>query len=124
LGTYGLTLEHQPIATRSAAVLWWRGSSALQILGITFIGVALLDVQDPDLPFPEIRRVTDIKKFLLATQLKIAQPLATGVPSVISTSSGIENTRATIGLTSFKTARKMSRLKGEECVCFMPADYT
>jgi hypothetical protein len=43
--------------------------------------------------------------------------------SVIATSSVMENTRATIGLTSFNTARKTKRLKGDECVVFIPATY-
>jgi hypothetical protein len=37
-----------------------------------------LDVSDPDLPFPEIQGITDIEKFLLPAQLKIAEPLPTG----------------------------------------------
>jgi hypothetical protein len=55
---------------------------APQALGITFLWIALLDIQYADLPFPEIQRITDIEKFLLPAQLKIAQPLATEPPLV------------------------------------------
>ena len=39
-------------------------------------------------------------------------------------SSGIESTRATIGLTSFRTARKIRRLKESGVWFVIPGDYT
>jgi hypothetical protein len=44
--------------------------------------VAVLNVQDTDLPYPEIQGITDIEKLLLAAQLKIAASSATGASSV------------------------------------------
>jgi hypothetical protein len=44
--------------------------------------VAVLNVQDTDLPYPEIQSITDIEKLLLAAQLKIAASSVTGASSV------------------------------------------
>jgi hypothetical protein len=41
-----------------------------------------LDVQDLDLSFPEIERITDVEQFLLSPQLKLTYSLAKEAPLV------------------------------------------
>src|SRR6185369_5115583 len=54
------------------------GSAILQTLRIAFVRLAVLNVQHPQLPFPEVKCITEIQQFLLPSQLKIAELLPTG----------------------------------------------
>ena len=68
-----LTFEHQPITPRPTATFRGRRTAAAEAKRFCVFCQAFLNVQDAEVPFPQVQQVVAGEKFLLAMQAKGSQ---------------------------------------------------
>jgi CheY-like chemotaxis protein len=72
-GAVSLPPQHQPVAGWTAAKLRWRSAAATEADRHEVIFSSFLNVQDSNIPLPQMQGVADVKELFLSAQFEFVQ---------------------------------------------------
>jgi hypothetical protein len=68
-------LEHEPVPARATASLRRGSAPPAEASRLAVLGRASLKIRHPDLPLPQVQRVSEVAEFLLGMEVKLAEAL-------------------------------------------------
>src|SRR5260221_1551795 len=80
-GAVSLPPQHQPVAGWTAAKLRWRSAAATEADRHEVIFSSFLNVQDSNIPLPQIQGVSDVKELFLSAQFEFVQAFRSCFPA-------------------------------------------